>query len=100
VLAGAVVGLIPNLNFIAVDAHWRILYDALLFFMIGALAGATLGGAFAPQRSSHAAFRIIDEIERGGFVVVVTLDPETATSARDLLTAHGGLHVLHVPSGE
>lgn len=95
--AGLVIGLVPGVHVVAVDPQFRVLADALLFFVIGALVGATLGGGLSPQRSSHTAFRIVDEIEHGGLVLVATLDTTTADSAVGLLHDHGGLHVIRIP---
>lgn len=97
ILAGTFVGFIPSVQLVVVDPNFRVLASALLGVIVGSLAGATLGGALAPQRSTHAAFRIVDEIEHHGFAVVAALDAATAPAAIALLTAGGGLHVLSVP---
>jgi hypothetical protein len=96
-VAGLIVGFIPGIHIVQTDPSYRVLADALLFFILGALAGATLGGALAPQRSSHAGFRIVDELEHGALAVVVSLDAAQAAEALRLLTAAGGLHVIRVP---
>jgi hypothetical protein len=100
VLAGFALAFIPNVHVIAVDAHYHTLATVLLCFIVGSLAGATLGSALAPQRSTHAAFRIVDEIEHHGFAVVATLDSATAPAASELLTVGGGLHVMSVSGAE
>jgi hypothetical protein len=101
--AGAVVGLaltyVPRIDIIPVAPQYRLLAYVLLFFIVGALAGATLGSALAPQRSTHAAFRIVDEVEHHGFALVARLDSATATAVAEALTANGGLHVMSVPMG-
>jgi hypothetical protein len=99
-LAGAALSFVPGLPITAIDPQLRALSCVLLFFILGALAGATLGGAFAPQRSTHAAFRIVDEIEHGGIAVVVSVDRESAGSVVATLTSAAGLHVTCVPADE
>jgi hypothetical protein len=96
-VAGLIVGLIPGIHLVPADPSYRVLASALLLFILGALAGATLGGALAPQRSSHAGFRIVDELEHGALAVVASLDAARADDAAHLLTAAGGLHVIRVP---
>jgi hypothetical protein len=96
-VAGLIVGFIPGIHLIQTDPSNRMLADALLLFIVGALAGATLGGALAPQRSSHAGFRIVDELEHGGLTVVASVDAERAPIAVRLLNDAGGLHVMRVP---
>jgi hypothetical protein len=96
-LAGAILSLFPTINIVPLDPHYRIIGDMLLLLVVGALAGATLGGALAPQRSTHAAFRIVDEIEHHGFAVVARLDAARAAAAAQNLEGIGGLHVIRVP---
>ncbi|MBV8365440.1 MAG: hypothetical protein JO194_02975 [Candidatus Eremiobacteraeota bacterium] len=97
---GLALGAFTRLDIIPVGPTYRVLVYALVFFIVGALAGATLGGALAPQRSTHAAFRIVDEIEHHGFALVAHLDGASAPAASEALNAHGGLHVMSVPSGD
>ena len=96
-LAGAAISLFPSLGVLPLDPHYRLIGGALLFLVVGALAGATLGGALAPQRSTHIAFRIVDEIEHHGFAVVARLDAARAAAAAQNLEGAGGLHVIRVP---
>jgi len=98
--AGVAVSFVPGVPVAALEPQFRAPAAVLLSFIIGALAGATLGGAFAPQRSTHAAFRIVDEIEHGGIAVVVQTDPATANAVEEALTAAHGLHAMRVPSGD
>ena len=70
---------------------------SIVFFILGALAGATLGGALAPQRSTHAGFRIVDELEHGALAVVAITDSERAATVKTSFATAGGLHVLRVP---
>jgi len=100
--AGGAVGLgisfIPAIStLIAADPASRVLADVLLFFILGALAGATLGGALAPQLSTHAGFRIVDELEHGALAVVAKAAPDQAAAVTTSLATAGGLHVLRVP---
>ena len=95
--AGVVLSFVPGFPIISTKPHYRALAGVLLFFILGALAGATLGGAFAPQRSTHAAFRIVDEIEHGGLAVVVAVDTAAANAVQDALTAARGLHATRIP---
>jgi hypothetical protein len=96
-VTGLVVGFIPGIHLVPTSLSNHVLADALLLFILGALAGATLGGAFAPQRSSHTGFRIVDELEHGALAVVASLDAARAADVTQLLNAAGGLHVLRVP---
>jgi hypothetical protein len=96
-VTGLIVGLFPGIHLVPADPSYRLLASALLLFILGALAGATLGGALAPQRSSHAGFRIVDELEHGGLAVVASLDAARAGDVANMLTAAGGLHVMRVP---
>jgi hypothetical protein len=98
IVAGVLIGFVPTLNIVPVDPRYRVFATVLLCFIVGALAGATLGGALAPQRSTHAAFRIVDEIEHHGFAIVAVLDAESAPAAAEILNTGGGLHVMSVPS--
>ena len=98
--AGLALGLLDKSSVIPIAQPYHALGTTLLFFLIGALAGATLGGALAPQRSTHAAFRIVDEVEHKGFAVVARIDNERAASAVQTLEAGGGLHVMRVPANE
>ena len=97
---GLAVSFLPGLPVAAIEPQFRAPAGVLLCFIIGALAGATLGGAFAPQRSTHAAFRIVDEIEHGGIAVVVQADAANANAVQEALTAAHGLHAARVPSGD
>lgn len=96
-VAGLLIGLIPGVQLVQTGASFQPLASALLFFVLGALAGATLGGALAPQRSSHAGFRIVDELEHGALAVVVSLDADRAADVTRSLEVAGGLHVMRVP---
>ena len=96
-VAGLLIGFIPGIHLVQTDPSRQMLADALLLFILGALAGATLGGALAPQRSSHAGFRIVDELEHGALAVVASLDAKQAPDVIRTLTAAGGLHVIRVP---
>ena len=95
--AGAVLSFVPGVPIVSIEPHYRALAGVFLFFILAALAGATLGGAFAPQRSTHAAFRIVDEIEHGGLAVVVTADAANAQAVQEALTAASGLHAMSIP---
>ena len=96
--AGLALSFVHRVDIIPVGTHYRALAYALLFLIIGALAGATLGGALAPQRSTHAAFRIVDEVEHKGFALVARIDAARAPAAAQTLEAGGGLHVMSVPA--
>ena len=97
-LAGGLLVLVPGMPIVTIEPQYRAFAGVLLFFILGAIAGATLGGAFAPQRSTHAAFRIVDEIEHGGVAVVASVDAASASRVEEALIACKGLHVMRVPS--
>jgi hypothetical protein len=98
VVVGLALALVPHIDIMPVLPQHRAVAYALLFFVVGALAGATLGGALAPQRSTHAAFRIVDEVEHRGFALVARVDGPTAPLAAQALEVTGGLHVISAPS--
>ena len=99
-LAGAALAFVPGFPIVTIEPQYRAFASILLFFILGALGGATLGGAFAPQRSTHAAFRIVDEIEHGGVAVVAVVDAASAPSVEEALAAAKGLHITRVPSAD
>jgi hypothetical protein len=101
-LMGAVVGLVvaymPNFTLVETDPHYRVLAAVLLCFVLGALAGATLGSGLSPQRSTHAAYRIADEIEHHGIALVVVADAATADGIVACLTESGGVDTIRIPA--
>ncbi len=96
--AGLVVAYVPNFTLVDTDPHYRVLADVLLCFVLGALAGATLGSGLSPQRSTHAAYRIADEIEHHGIALVVVADAASADGIVSCLRESGGVDTIRIPA--
>ena len=93
-IAGAALGLLPVGHFIAVDPGWVPLADGLLFFVVGGVSGAVLGGAFGPRLSTHAGFRLIDGMEEGSIDVEVTCLQARSSQTRAVFEAAGAADVI------
>jgi len=100
-LVGAIVGF--ALGFTPVGAIIHVaktiqpIACALLFLVLGGIAGAALGNAFGPQRSTHAGFRLVDAMEEGGIGVVVTTDDAKAADVIRIVKDAGAIDVICVP---
>jgi hypothetical protein len=93
-IAGALLGLFPLGRFIAVDPGWPPLADGLLFFVVGGVSGAVLGGAFGPRLSTHAGFRLIDGMEEGSIGVAVTCLRGKSSQTRTVFETAGAADVI------
>ncbi len=100
-IVGAVIGVALGLtragSIIAVSAALRPLADGLLFFAIGAIAGAVLGNALGAPPSTHAGFRLIDAMEEGRIAVIVEIPEDKAESVRRSMEAAGASELLQLP---
>jgi len=84
---------------ISVARPLQPLADGFLFFALGAIVGAVLGGALGPQLSTHAGFRLIDAMQEDSIAVVIDeLSDEVLDPARRAMTDGGGLHIICLPS--
>jgi hypothetical protein len=89
-VTGFFVGRAPFGHLVPVAAPLQPLADTLLFFVIGLFIGSILGGAFAPQQSSHAAFRLIDGMHDGSLALIVIAPKVRVEEATRLLEEAGG----------
>jgi hypothetical protein len=87
---GFIIGRTHFGHLVPVAAPLQPLADTLLFFVIGLFGGSILGGAFAPQQSSHAAFRLIDGMHDGSLALVVIAPKTRVEEATRLLQEAGG----------
>ncbi|MBC5825485.1 MAG: hypothetical protein GIW99_08275 [Candidatus Eremiobacteraeota bacterium] len=89
-LVGLVIGYSPAAAVVPVAAQARPFADCLLFFVLGAIAGAVLGGALGRQSSIHAGFRLIDALEDGAVVIIADVPFERAAEAARVMASCGG----------
>ncbi len=95
-LVGLGVGLTPLGSIVGVAKPLQPVADAMLFLALGGIAGAALGNAFGPQRSTHAGFRLVDAMEDGGIGLVVTMDEDRAGDVVKILEGEGATEVTRV----
>jgi hypothetical protein len=96
-IVGFALGFTPIGAIIAVAKTIQPIACAMLLLVLGGIAGAALGNAFGPQRSTHAGFRLVDAMEEGGIGVVVTTDDEKAPDVMRILRDAGAIEVIAVP---
>jgi hypothetical protein len=89
-LTGLIVSFTPLAAWMPVEPPARLLALVAFWFVVGTIAGAVLGAAFAPQSSSHAGFRLIDGIHDGGVVLLVAALPANADAVQRILEDGGG----------
>lgn len=97
IVAGLGLGFTPLGAFTPVPPGVRPLADALLLFALGAVAGASLGGALGPRRSTHVAYRIVDAIDEGSIGVTAEVPSAVVEAALKALEAAGGTDIIKVP---
>ncbi len=99
-LIGALVGL--AIGFTSVGSSIAVTHAAIpfanvaLFFVLGAIAGSVLGGALAPQPSTHLGFRLIDGMQEGACALVVVAPRERHDELQAVLEAAGGTGITRV----
>jgi len=94
---GVAVGLTPGGKIMPVAGAQQALADGLLCFALGAIAGASLGGALGPRRSSHVGYRIIDALDAGAIAVVAEVPDAVVEIAVTALEFAGAHDVLRIP---
>lgn len=95
-VAGAAIGFTSLGAFTPVDVGVRPIADALLLFALGAIAGASLGGAFGPRRSTHVAYRIVDAIDDGNLGMTARIAPALVEASIRLLQTAGAADIIRV----
>lgn len=100
-IVGAIVGFglgfTPIGSIINVAKTIQPIAGAMLFLALGGIAGAALGNAFGPQRSTHAGFRLVDAMEEGGIGVLVMTDDAKAAEVMRIVKDAGASEVICVP---
>lgn len=86
---GALVGRTPLAHVLPVDPSLQMLASVLFCFVVGLFIGSIIGAALAPQRSTHAAFRLIDGMSDGGIALIVTTPAAQASEITRLLEQAG-----------
>jgi hypothetical protein len=97
-LIGAALGFTRFGAFAPVDPQTRPIADALLLFALGAISGASLGGALGPRRSTHVAYRIVDAIDDGGIGMAARVAQPVADASIRLLESAGAVDIIRVTS--
>lgn len=95
-LVGFGLGLTPARSLMPVPAYAATLALSLFFFVLGAIAGSVIGGAFAPQPSTHAGFRLIDGMEEGGLAVIVQTTRSQLDAVQTLLETAGATGITRL----
>ena len=95
-VCGLVLGATPSGRILPVAPGFGPIADALLLLALGAIAGASLGGAFGPRRSSHVGYRIIDSMEVGAVAVVAEVPAAMVDVAVTALEFSGARDVLRI----
>jgi hypothetical protein len=95
-IVGVAVGYTHYGAIVAVAPSLRPLADALLFCALGAIAGACLGGALGPRRSTHVAYRLVDAMEEGCIGLAVSVPEHLADAVVKQLESAGATDILRV----
>jgi hypothetical protein len=95
--AGAALGLSRWAGVVPVAPAYRMAADIMLLLAVGIIAGAALGGALGPRRSTHAGFALIDAMEEGHVAVVVCAPAVSAPLVYNVMEEAGAESIVRLP---
>ena len=95
-LIGAALGFSPYGGIVPVAPGLFALADALLFFIVGIVAGAVLGTALGPRLSTHVGYRLIDGMADGDIAVIAACARAQSAAAVAAMTESGAADIIVV----
>ncbi|HEV2037566.1 MAG TPA: hypothetical protein VGQ96_03080 [Candidatus Eremiobacteraceae bacterium] len=102
-IAGAAIGAIAGVALSFTPAGAAVVANAspmvantAFSFVLGAIVGSVLGAALGPQPTTHVGFRLIDGMQEGAYVLIVTAVRERLDELQQVMEAAGGTGTTRV----